>query len=125
MLVNFTFKNFKSFRNEMALSIEVSSIQKLSDAVKFCEGELLPLTIMYSANSSAKSNVLKALKAIRDVLLHSVKLNPKDSLEAEPFSLDITSGYEPASFEIQLTFNNSKFRYGFYYNTETRRLLLR
>lgn len=119
MLVNFTFKNFRSFKNEMTLSMEAASIQELSNAVvKSCEEELLPVAVMYGANSSGKSNVLKALKAMRDVLLNSVKLNPKDKLDAEPFSLDMTSGEEPTSFEIQFTLNGSKLRYGFDYTTE-------
>lgn len=119
MLVNFTFKNFRSFKNEMTLSMEAASIQELSEAVvESCGEDLLPVAVMYGANSSGKSNVLKALKAMRDVLLNSVKLNPKDRLEAEPFSLDMTSGEEPTSFEIQFTLNGSKFRYGFDYTTE-------
>lgn len=119
MLVNFTFKNFRSFRDEMTLSMEAASIQELSDAVvKSCGEELLPVAVMYGANSSGKSNVLKALKAMRDVLLNSVKLNPKDRLDAEPFSLDLTSSSEPTSFEIQFTLNGSRFRYGFDYTSE-------
>lgn len=119
MLVNFTFKNFRSFKNEVTLSMEAASIQELSNAVvKSCEEALLPVAVMYGANSSGKSNVLKALKAMRDVLLNSVKLNPKDKLDAEPFSLDMISGEEPTSFEIQFTLNGSKIRYGFDYTEE-------
>ena len=119
MLVNFTFKNFRSFRDEMTLSMEAASIQELADAVvKTCGEDLLPVAVMYGANSSGKSNVLKALKAMRDVLLSSVKLNPKDKLDAEPFSLDLTSSSEPTSFESQFTLNGSKFRYGFDYTSE-------
>ncbi len=116
MLINFTFKNFRSFRDEMTLSMEAASIQELSEAVvKSCDEELLPVAVMFGANSSGKSNVLKALKAMRDVLLNSVKLNPKDKLDAEPFCLDLTSAEQPTSFEIQFTLNGSKFRYGFDY----------
>lgn len=119
MLVNFTFKNFRSFKNEMTLSMEAAPIQELSDAVvKSCDEELLPVAVMYGANSSGKSNVLKALKAMRDVLLNSVRLNPKDRLDADPFSLDLTSGDEPTSFEIQFTLNGSRFRYGFDYKSD-------
>jgi len=96
--------------------MEAASIQELSDAViKSGDEDLLPVAVMYGANSSGKSNVLKALKAMRDVLLNSVKLNPKDKLDAEPFCLDLTSADEPTSFEIQFTLNGSKFRYGFDY----------
>lgn len=116
MLINFTFKNFRSFRNEMTLSLEAAPVQELSGAVvRSCAEDLLPVAVMYGANSSGKSNVLKALKAMRDVLLNSVKLNPKDKLDAEPFSLDLTSAAEPTSFEIQFTLGDSKFRYGFDY----------
>lgn len=114
MLVNFTFRNFRSFRDEMTLSMEAASIQELPDSVVCsCDVELLPVAVMYGANSSGKSNALKALKAMRDVILNSVKLNPKDKLDAEPFCLNMTSADEPTSFEIQFTIGNSKFRYGF------------
>lgn len=96
--------------------MEAAAIQELPDAlIRSCDEHLLPVAVMYGANSSGKSNVLKALKAMRDVLLNSVRLNPKDKLDAEPFCLDLTSAQEPTSFEIQFTLNGSKFRYGFDY----------
>lgn len=116
MLVNFTFKNYRSFRDEATLSMEAASIQELAHAVvKSCDEGLLPVAVMYGANSSGKSNVLKALKAMRDVLLNSVKLNPKDKLDTDRFCLDLTSADEPTSFEIQFTIGESKYRYGFDY----------
>lgn len=119
MLVNFSFKNFRSFRDEATLSMEAANINELPDSVvKTADMELLPVAVMYGANSSGKSNVLKALKAMRDVLLNSVKLNPKDKLDADPFALDLTSAQEPTSFEIQFTLNGSKFRYGFDHTTD-------
>lgn len=119
MLVNFTFKNYRSFRDEVTLSMEAAPIKELACAVvEQGELELLPVAVMYGANSSGKSNVLKALKAMRDLLLNSVKLNPKDKLESDPFALDVDSSKEPISFEIQFTVGDSKFRYGFDYTDE-------
>lgn len=119
MLVNFTFKNFRSFRDEMTLTMEAAPIQELASVVvPSCDENLLPVAVMYGANSSGKSNVLKALRAMRDVLLNSVKLNPKDKLDAEPFCLNMTSADEPTSFEIQFTIGDSKYRYGFDYNAK-------
>lgn len=116
MLMNFSFKNFRSFRDEMTLSMEAANIQEHSSALmKAGDSEMLPVAVMYGANSSGKSNVLKALKAMRDVLLHSVKLNPKDRLDADPFMLDMTSQKEPTSFEIQFIIGESRYRYGFDY----------
>ena len=119
MLVNFTFKNFRSFKNEATLSMEAANIQELSGSVmKSGDVELLPVAVIYGANSSGKSNVLKALKTMRDVLLNSVKLNPKEQLDSDPFSLDLDSLEEPTSFEIQFMLNGSRFRYGFDYTAE-------
>ena len=119
MLVNFTFKNFRSFKKEVTISMEAANIQELSDSImKSGDEKLLPVAVMYGANSSGKSNVLKALKAMRDVMLNSVKLNPKEKLTIEPYSLDLISLTEPTSFEIQFLLNGSKFRYGFDYTTE-------
>lgn len=119
MIVNFTFKNFRSFKNEATLSMEAANIQELSGSImKSGDEDLLPVAVLYGANSSGKSNVLKALKAMRDVLLNSVKLNPKEKLVADPFALDLNSLSEPTSFEIQFLLNGSKFRYGFDYSAE-------
>lgn len=97
--------------------MEAASIQELSTSViKVGNNNLLPIAVVYGANSSGKSNILKALIAMRDVLLNSVKLNPKDGLATNPFCLDLTSSKEPTSFEIQFILNESKFRYGFDYD---------
>ncbi len=64
MLVNFTFKNFRSFRDEMTLSMEAASIQELSEAVvKSCDEELLPVAVMYGANSSGKKQCVESIES--------------------------------------------------------------
>ncbi|MCD8290473.1 MAG: ATP-binding protein [Prevotella sp.] len=117
MLVNFTFQNFRSFRDEKTLSMETASIKELNDSViQKNLYRLLPAAVMYGANSSGKSNVLLALKTMRNVLLDSVKLNPKDDLDFQPFMLDLKSHSQPTSFEIQFLLDDIKYRYGFEYN---------
>lgn len=117
MLVNFTFKNFRSFRDEKTLSMEATSIKELKESVtQKGTYKLLPAAVMYGANSSGKSNVLFALFAMRNIVLDSVKLNPKDKLDFDPFALDLVSAENPTSFEIQFIHNDVKYRYGFDYN---------
>ncbi|MCD8386623.1 MAG: ATP-binding protein [Bacteroidales bacterium] len=119
MLVNFTFENFRSFRDEATLSMEAAPIQELPKSIMERGGEsLLPVAVIYGANSSGKSNVLKSLKDMRDTVLNSVKLNPKEALDAEPFCLDLTSEGKPTSYEIQFIVGDSKFRYGFDHDKE-------
>ena len=117
MLINFTFQNFRSFRDEKTLSLEAGSIKELKESI-ITKGayRLLPAAVMYGANSSGKSNVLLALMAMRNVLLESVRLNPKDELDFQPFKLNLTSANEPTSFEIQFLLDDVKYRYGFDYD---------
>lgn len=117
MLVNFTFQNFRSFRDEKTLSMEAGSIKELKESVIQKDAyRLLPAAVMYGANSSGKSNVLMALMTMRSVLLGSVRLNPKDELHFQPFQLDLISADNPTSFEIQFLQDDVKYRYGFDYD---------
>lgn len=117
MLVNFTFQNFRSFRDEKTLSMEAGSIKELKESVIQKESyRLLPAAVMYGANSSGKSNVLLALMTMRSVLLGSVRLNPTDELYFQPFKLDLISASTPTSFEIQFLLDDVKYRYGFDYD---------
>lgn len=117
MLVNFTFQNFRSFRDEKTLSMEAGSIKELKESVIQKESyRLLPAAVMYGANSSGKSNVLLALMTMRSVLLGSVRLNPTDELYFQPFKLDLISANTPTSFEIQFLLDDVKYRYGFDYD---------
>lgn len=116
MLVNFTFQNFRSFREAKTLSLEASSIEDLENSVVRRAGyRLLPVLAIYGANSSGKSNVLEALRTMRRVVLNSVKLDPTDNLSFEPFLLRDTPQRE-SSFEIQFIQNDALYRYGFDYN---------
>ena len=96
MLVNFTFKNFRSFRDEKTLSMEASAIKELSKSViRKGAYKLLPAAVLYGANSSGKSNALFALAKMRSIVLDSVKLNPQDTLRFDPFMLDRESAQKP------------------------------
>ena len=117
ILVNFTFGNFRSFRDERILSMEAVSIKELAESViRKDKYRLLPVAVMYGANSSGKSNVIKAIAIMRHLILNSVKLNPTDTLPFEPFALDLGSKEKSTFFEIQFLLDDVKYRYGFEYN---------
>ena len=119
MLVNFTFQNFRSFRDAKSLRMEATTIKELKESVIPKGGyDLLPVAVMYGANSSGKSNVLQALATMRRIVLDSVRLNPDDKLFFKPFLLDLDSPKTPTSFEIQILIDDVKYRYGFDYNQE-------
>lgn len=117
MLVNFTVNNYRSFRQERTFSLEAASIKEHKESVnKADKYRILPVAVMYGANSSGKSNLILAISTMRNMVLRSVQLNEGDRLPFDPFALDETSEKEPTSFEIQFIQNKVLYRYGFEYN---------
>lgn len=116
MLVNFTVKNFRSFKHERTFSMEASSIKEHKESIKIVnKHKVLPLAVIYGANSSGKSNLIKALGCMTQIVMNSVRLNDSDTIPYDPFALDEVSEQKPTFFEIQFIKDNSLFRYGFEY----------
>ena len=116
MLVDFTVKNFRSFKQERTFSMEASSIAEHKISVKSLgKYKVLPLAVFYGANSSGKSNLIKALGCMNRMVYNSVKLNETDSLPYNPFALDESSEKQPTFFEIQFIKGEALYRYGFEY----------
>ncbi len=117
MLVNFTVKNFRSFKQERTFSMEASSIKEHKESV-FSKGKyrLLPLSVFYGANSSGKSNLIKAMSMMCYMIKHSVRLNEGEKLPYDPFALDERSNLQPTLFEIQFIKDEALYRYGFEYD---------
>lgn len=116
MLVNFTVKNYRSFKEERTFSMEASSIEEHeASVIKAGNQRLLPLTIIYGANSSGKSNLIMALGVMLHVVKESVRLNENDPLLYDPFALDEVSRSAPTLFEVQFIQGKNRYRYGFEY----------
>ncbi len=116
MLVNFTVKNYRSFKEERTFSMEASSIEEHEESViKAGNHRLFPLTIIYGANSSGKSNLISAIYTMRRMVMGSVRLNESDPLLYVPFALDEVSRSAPTLFEVQLIQGKNRYRYGFEY----------
>lgn len=60
MLLQFTFKNFRSFKDENTLDMRAAKVTELSYHVRKAGKEkVLPITAVYGANASGKTNVLE------------------------------------------------------------------
>ena len=116
MLINFSFSNFCSFKNIKSLRMESAQIKDLSDSVIEKDGlRLLPVAVLYGANSSGKTNVIKSFGVFRHILINNVKLNSDESIKYEPFMLDTISDKKPTLFEVQLLMDGALYIYGFEY----------
>jgi len=119
MLLTFTVGNFRSFKESKTFSMKAASIQEHKDFVRESEGtKLLPVAAVYGANSSGKSNLISALRMMKDVLLSSVKTNPTEELKTDIFKLDELYSQKPTFFEVVFTLNGNTYKYGFEYSSK-------
>ena len=113
-LLEFTTGNFLSFREKKTLSMEAAKIKEYPEnVIQTGKYNLLKSAVIYGANASGKSNLIKALKFMLDTIINSARLNSTDTLNAKPFLLDEESGQKPSYFELLFIDGNNRFRYGF------------
>ena len=127
MLVQFRFKNFKSFRDEAVLDLSAAKMTEFSERVVSIGGErLLRTAAIYGANASGKSNVYEALLYMSVYVMDSFNYGDDREGFAQyrpiPFLLDSTSADEESLFEVYFMLpGDSKgkmYHYGFCVNHE-------
>jgi AAA15 family ATPase/GTPase len=124
MLVEFRIKNFRSLRDEQVLSLVASTDKTLLDTHALDTGlkaapHLLKSAVVYGANASGKSNLIKALQFMRGVVLESANLQPGQTFgRLQPFRLDAASGSLPTEFEVTFVLNGVRYQYGFAMNAQ-------
>ena len=122
MLIQFNFKNFKSFRDEAILDLSAAKMTEFSDRV-VSEGneKILPMAAIYGANASGKSNIYNAFEYMADYVIESFKYGDEEEKFEEyrptPFLFDSILGNAESSFEIYFTISGDKtektYNYGF------------
>lgn len=117
MLVEFKVGNYRSFREEQTLSLVASKDTELGDnCVDQDKLRLLKAVGIYGPNASGKSNLIKALSTMRDIIKKPGK--PGERLPVAPFRLHDKYIDEPSSFEVTFIHEKSRYQYGFTATTE-------
>jgi uncharacterized protein len=116
MLVRFSVENLLSFRERVELSMVASRQEhgNSDDVISPATPEgipLLKLAIIYGANASGKSNLVKAVSIARDLILHPPQSEEK--LTFLPFKLDRYCYKKPSRFEFEIKLHERYFAYGF------------
>ena len=119
MLINFTFGNYRSFKDKVAFSMEKHG--QTTDLPENCFGDsalpsrmsLLKSAVIYGANASGKSNLIQALMAMQSVVLHNGVGDREVALMLEPFALSEKTLGEPVFFELEMVASGRRYRYGF------------
>ena len=114
MLLQFRFKNYRSFADEAVLDMTASpACRELPGFV--LDGGVLPVAAIYGANASGKSNVIKAYDAFTTMLRDPYFLKDMKQTLVTPYALDSRSS-EPTEYEAFVRLDNVEYRYGFIAN---------
>lgn len=122
MLIQFNFKNYKSFRDDTILDLSATKITEFSERVVSIGNEkILPIAAIYGANASGKSNVYSAFEYMSQYVINSFKYGDEekdfDDIKPTPFLFDTSSENAETSFEVYFTIPGDStqkcYNYGF------------
>ena len=102
MIAEIKFKNLFSFRDETVLSFEADKSKDLESyhVVELApDVKLLKLAVIYGANASGKSNIIKVCDFIRSFIT-CTPLNKAELIKIVPFLLNRTSKEQASEFSV-------------------------
>lgn len=115
MLVRFTVENFMSFKHEAVLSMLPSQVKSHPEHVikptKTNGLRVLKTSVIYGANASGKSNLIKALAHAQKLIVQGESAGK--NLAHHPFKLDKATLSRPSRFEFEIKCGDRFFAYGF------------
>ena len=122
MLIQFSFKNYKSFRDDTVLDLSAAKMTEFNNRVVTVGGEkILPVAAIYGANASGKSNIYEAFYYMSEYV--EVSLHYGDDSEhfeeyrPTPFLFGNESAKVESCFEVYFTVPNDPtektYNYGF------------
>ncbi len=120
MILEFCATNYLSIKDELKLSFVASSLKETSAEPNnlFSVGDtgisLVRSAVIYGANASGKSNVLKAFAFYKHFVTDSFKNSQAgEAIDVENFRLNATTVGEPTIMEASFTDGEFIYRYGF------------
>ena len=118
LIEEFSFGNFRSFKDIQTLRMSAAKIKssnkKLDTQNVLTVNEktkLLKSKVIYGANASGKSNVIKALLCFKFFILKSITADLPFMFS--PFEYSVETENEPCFFQLTFYLKGKKYRYGF------------
>lgn len=116
MLLQFKFKNFKSFVEETAVDLVATGIKDHQNTLLEKNGiKVLPVIAFFGANASGKSNFFLAFESMRSIVVIG---NKEKLLTVVPYIFNEKSIGLPTEYEVCVTIDDTEYRYGFECNKE-------
>lgn len=121
MICQFSFKNFKSYRDETVFDLQATALPEFADTLIDSPkaNNLLPVSVVYGPNGGGKTNLLQALACLTSTVVRPIvdlkttrsSIILQQSVDAAPYLLDHTSKAEPTEFLIYFRTEGNEFRY--------------
>lgn len=115
MLIQFSVKNFMSFKEKVIFSMEAGKENEHKEnVVDILNEKILKTTALYGANASGKTNFVNAFTAAILMIRKSNTRQLGEKLgEMISFAFDEQTKNKPCEFEFTFIANGSKYIYGF------------
>ena len=113
MIINFSVENFGSIKEKQTLSFLANKSDHLEDyyIIEPIKGlRLNKLALIYGANASGKTTVLKALDFLRDICTEPFD-KKTEKFDFEPFLFDEKTPIQNTKFELEFVQNGIRYFY--------------
>lgn len=121
MLCQFSFQNFKSYKEETTFDLQATAISEFEESLIKREkcSNLLPVSVIYGPNGGGKSNLLQALaclittvvKPIHDLGNTRENIIIQQGFSVKPFLYDAETVEEPIEYRIFFRKGDYEYRY--------------
>lgn len=112
MIIQFSVQNFGSIKDKQTLTFEADKSDHLESSyvIKTHGLRLLKIALIYGANASGKTTVLKALDFLRDIVLEP-GTKKTDELDFQPFLFDPETPGQNSVLSIEFLAKDTRYFY--------------
>ena len=121
MLCQFSFSNFRSYRDETTFDFQAAALSEFKDSLIKTEkgNDILPVGVIYGPNGGGKSNLLAALGCVISLVTEPVyelgknhaRFIMQQKVACVPYLFDKDSREEPSRFQLFFRIGEYEYRY--------------
>lgn len=118
MLITFSIENFLSFSDRQKISLlpGKGTLKGEHKAKKIKGVSVLKTAVLFGANASGKSNLIKAIEFGQRLILKGTRADA--SIDYQHFRLDEASNHQNSRIEYEIQHKGKNYAYGFVFNSE-------
>lgn len=116
MLIEFRFKNYRSFRDESVLSMKATGLSNFKGSLIGLSPrrKILPAIAIYGKNGGGKSNVIRAFWLAVQFIRNAQRTQHESAeIPVVPFCLNDYSEKKPTLFSFEYLYNGIRYKYSF------------